>query len=77
MLVLERSYHTPEDRGCGREEQHQFQGAAAVGRRRAERNYYTFKVRRGGSEKIPLLQGGGIFAGAALKRYPTSKVREP
>ena len=38
-----------------------------------------FKVRRGGCEEIPLLQGKEqhlCFAGAALKRYPTSKVRE-
>ena len=27
------------------------------GRRRAERSYSTFKVRRGGSEEIPLVQG--------------------
>ena len=38
-----------------------------------------FKVRRGGHEEIPLVQGKEQwlrFAGAALKRYPTSKVRE-
>ena len=38
-----------------------------------------FKVRRGGYEEIPLIQGKEQwlwFAGAALKRYPTSKVRE-
>ena len=49
------------------------------GRRRAERSYSTFKVRRGGSEEIPLVQGKEQwlrFAGAAVKRYPTSKVRE-
>ena len=49
------------------------------GRRRAKRSYYAFKVRRGGSEKIPLIQGKEQqlhFAGAAVKRYPTSKVRE-
>ena len=48
-------------------------------RRRAERSYSTFKVRRGGGEEIPLIQGKEQwlhFAGAALKRYPTSKVRE-
>ena len=48
-------------------------------RRRAERSYSTFKVRRGGSKEIPLVQGKEqqlCFAGAALKRYPTSKVRE-
>ena len=49
------------------------------GRRRAERSYSTFKVRRGGGEEIPLVQGKEQrlrFAGAAMKRYPTSKVRE-
>ena len=49
------------------------------GRRRAERSYSTFKVRRGGSEEIPLIQGKEQqlrFAGAAMKRYPTSEVRE-
>ena len=49
------------------------------GERRAERSYCTFKVRRGGCEKIPLVQGKEQqlrFAGAAMKRYPTSKVRE-
>ena len=49
------------------------------GCRRAERSYSTFKVRRGGSEEIPLVQGKEQrlhFAGAAMKRYPTPKVRE-
>ena len=38
-----------------------------------------FKVRRGSREKIPLVQGKEQrlrFAGAAMKRYPTYKVRE-
>ena len=55
------------------------QGAAAVGRRRAERSYSTFKVRRHSREKIPLIQSKEQwlhFAGAAMKRYPMSKVRE-
>ena len=42
--------------------------------RRAERSYSTFKVRKG-----DLVQGKEQrlhFAGAAVKRYPTSKVRE-
>ena len=46
------------------------------GRRRAERSYSTFKVRRGGCEEIPLVQGKEqqlCFAGAAMKRYPTSR----
>ena len=49
------------------------------GHRRAERSYSTFKVRRGGGEEIPLIQGKEQrlrFAGAARKRYPMSKERE-
>ena len=45
----------------------------------AERSYSTFKVRRGCCEEIPLIQGKEqllCFAGVAVKRYPTSKVRE-
>ena len=37
------------------------------------------KVRKGSGEEIPLVQGKEQqvhFAGAAMKRYPTSKVRE-
>ena len=50
--------------------------------RRAERikgRPSTIKVRRSGCEKIPLVQGKEqrlCFAGAEVKRYPTSKVRE-
>ena len=39
----------------------------------------TFKVRKGGGEEIPLVQGKEQqlrLAGAAVKRHPTSKVRE-
>ena len=38
------------------------------------------KVRKGGGEEIPLTQGKEQwlhFAGAAVKRYPTPKVRDP
>ena len=44
------------------------------GHRRAKRSYSTFRVRRG-----DLVQGKEqrlCFAGTAVKRYPTSKVRE-
>ena len=37
------------------------------------------KVRKGSGEEIPLVQGKEqqlLFARAAVKRYPTSKVRE-
>ena len=47
--------------------------------RRAERSYSSFKVRRGGGEEIPLIQGKEQwlhFAGADVKRYPRPKVRE-
>ena len=40
---------------------------------------FHVKVRRGGDEEIPLIQGKEqqlCFAGAVVKRYPTSKVRE-
>ena len=42
-------------------------------------SYPTLKVRKGGGEEIPLFQGKEQwlrFAGAAMKRYPTPKVRE-
>ena len=64
--VAQRSYRTSKEwwlRGC----------------RRAERSYSTFKVRRSSREEIPLMQGKQQqlhFAGAAVKRYPMSKVRE-
>ena len=37
------------------------------------------KVRKGGSEETPFIQGKEqwlLFAGAAMERYPTPKVRE-
>ena len=37
------------------------------------------KFKKGGGEEIPLIQGKEQrlhFAGTAVKRYPTSKVRE-
>ena len=65
--AAERSYPTSKDqwlRGC----------------RRAERSYSTFKVRRGSSEEIPLVQGKEQqlrFAGAAVKEIPQGKRRYP
>ena len=40
---------------------------------------FHIQGRRGGGEEIPLIQGKEQrlrFAGAAMKRYPTPKVRE-
>ena len=51
----------------------------SVQKKKKERGYSMFKVRRGGREEIPLVQGKEqqlCFAGAAIKRFPTSKVRE-
>ena len=49
------------------------------GCRRAEGSYSMFKVRSGSGEEITLLQGKEQrlhFAGVAVKRYPTPKVKE-
>ena len=67
---------TSEVRGGSREEQPYVQEAVAAQARRAERSYSTFKVRRGGREEIPLIQGNEqwlSFAGTALRRYPRSR----
>ena len=64
--MAERSYPTSKERQL-------------CGHRNAERSYSTFKVRRGSHEQIVLVQGKEQrqhFAGAAVKRYPASKVRE-
>ena len=50
-----------------------------LGRRRAKRSYSTFKVKGRSCEEIPLVQSKEqwlCFAGAAVKRYPMSRVRE-
>ena len=47
--------------------------------RRAERSYSTFQVRRGSCEEIPLVLGKEQrlrSSGAAMKRYPKSKVEK-
>ena len=77
--TAERSYPRSEVRGGGQEELPHVQEAAAAWVQGAERSYSMFKVRRGGHEEIPLIQGKEQwlrFAGAAVKRYPTSRVRE-
>ena len=65
-MAAERSYPTSKEQWL-------------CGRRRAKRSYSMFKVRRGGCEEIPLVQGKEqrlYFAGAAVKRYPMSSVRK-
>ena len=66
----------PEARGSGQEEQPHARGQ---GRLPGGPTPRPRKVRKGGSEEIPLVQGKEQwlrFAGAAVKRYPTPKVRE-
>ena len=77
--VTERCYHTPEVRGGSERSNPTSKERRLCGTRRGERSYSTFKVRRGSHEEIHLIQGKEQrlrSAGAALKRYPTSKVRE-
>ena len=65
-MAAERSYPTSKEQCLRRH-------------RRAESSYSKFKVRRGGREEIPIIQSKEqrlCFAGAAVKRYPMSKVRE-
>ena len=55
------------------------QGAVAARVKEGLEELFHIEVRRGSNEEIPLVQGKEqrlCFAGAAVKRYPTSKVRE-
>ena len=77
--AAERSYPTSEARGGSWEEPPHVQGVADAWAQEGGEELLHTKVRRGGHEKIPLIQGKEqrlCFAGAAMKRYPTSKVRE-
>ena len=65
--VAERGYPVSEVSSC-------------MGGRRAERTYSTFKVRRGGHEEIPLVQGKEQrprFAVAAVKIPHVQGKRNP
>ena len=55
--AAERNYPTPEVRGPAEWSSPTAKELVLCGRRRAERSCSTFKVRRGGREKIPLVQG--------------------
>ena len=55
------------------------QGAAAAWAQEGLKELSHIEGQEGGSEEIPLIQGKEqwlSFAGAAMKRYPTPKVRE-
>ena len=68
-----------QQRRSSQKEQLHVQGAVAAWAQEGLEELSMFQVRRGGSEEIPLVQGKEQplrFAGAAVKRYPTSRVRE-
>ena len=77
--VARRSNPTPEARGGGREDRPHLQGTVAAWAQEGLEELSHVEVRKGGGEEIPLVQGKEQwlrFAGAAVKRYPTPKVRE-
>ena len=77
--MARRSYPTPKARGGGREDQPHIQGVVAARAQEGLEALSHVESQEGGGEEIPLVQGKEQwlhFAGAAVKRYPTSKVRE-
>ena len=77
--TVERSYPASEARGGGREEQPQVQGVVAVWVQEGVEEPSHVEGQEERREEIPLIQGKEqwlCFAGAAVKRYPTPKVRE-
>ena len=77
--AAERSYPGPRPGAVARSSNPASKEQWLRRHRRAYRSYSTFKVSMGSGEEIPLVQGKEqrlCFAGAAVKRYPTSKVRE-
>ena len=77
--TAERSYPASYARDGGREEQPHLQGMVAAWAQEGLEELFHIQGQRGGGEEIPLIQGKEqqlCFAGAVLKTYPTSKVRE-
>ena len=77
--MAERSYPASKARGGGQEDQPQVQGAVAARAQEGLEELSHVEGQEGQSEEIPLLQGKEqqlCFAGAAVQRYPTPKVRE-
>ena len=74
-----RRYLAPEARGGGREEQPHVQGVVAAQVQEGLEEPSHAEGQEGQREEIPLIQGKEqqlCSAGAAVKRYPTPKVRE-
>ena len=78
--AAERSYLMPEVRGSGQEEQPHDKGAAAMRAQEDQEELFHVQGQEGRPWGDTLVQGKEQrlhFAGAAVKRYPTSKVRNP
>ena len=79
MVTAGRSYPACEDRGVGQEKQPHTQRVVAVWTQEGLEEPSHIEGQEGQWEEIPLIQGKEqwlCFAGAAVKRYPTPKVRE-
>ena len=77
--MAESSHPASEVRVGGWEEQPHFQGVVPVRAQEGLEEPSHLKFRKGGIEETPLIQGKEQwlrFARAAMKRYPTPKVRE-
>ena len=71
---------TSEVMGGSLEEQPHVQGLAAARAKEGQEELLNIQGQEGRCEEIPLIQGKEQwlhFAGAAMKRYPTPKVRKP
>ena len=69
----------PEARGGGRKDQPHIEGVVAAWAQEGLEEPSHVERQEGRWEEIPLIQGKEqqlCFAGAAVKRYPTPKVRE-
>ena len=77
--MARRSHLKPEARGGGWEEQPHIQGVVAARAQEGLEEPSHVEGQERQREEIPLIQGKEqrlCFAGAAVKRYPMSKVRE-
>ena len=77
--MARRSNATPEARGGGWEEQPPVQGVVAARVQEGLEEPSQAEGQEGQREEITLIQGEEqwlCFTGAAVKRYPTPKVRE-
>ena len=69
----------PETRGGSRDDQPHLQGAVDMRAQEGLEELSHVEDQEGSGEEIPLVQGKEQwlrFAGAAVERYPTPKVRE-